>query len=954
MAKAEIIEDLGAGKYSIKRMWGGRTNLQVKIDLYNAEIVKLQNKHDSMPVTTFDELFEKNIIKLQIASLQKKVDYLTNNFPTDKTVDAWCADYTEGLTGDIGTIDIPGEYTADVNIRPGDIASNTYDAARDGDLIPAIGLGPWTNLLDLMIYPGWQKFKPLHRYAWIVSGTIDRTANTCAVAVMPTFSLMNYNVNKSATSGGQPPAAEKGLQSSRVKNFNVNYGDTLGREEIELIRDGVAEVDYGSEFFIQNSASAHPGFIDFVERYPTHPISDVSQLLPPVYLTDEKYIQIKRICRKIDYFFRYESDQSGYEVSDHWDVMYDWGDPWYWTPTYEGEPQQEPVFAAITLEYDDSGLVVGLPDDSIESYYTWGTYSAQNVEQEFAADRLPVIGPRPKRTGDCEDYVLTKMQAIIEAGILPPGNLQVLLCYVINAGYHAVLGIQTTNRGFLISDQRDYGQLWEIEQLSRTHFWESFSIATAAGGGSTTWAKTQVILKDVPIEYMGCDASAFADNDEVIVEFTDQDWATPKVIGFKENPVSCAAVRILPDGTGFSYSGDEAPAAERTGVFSFFYSSETWTLQGTFSGILSWFASCTGTTGIVYRVGGYDLGTGGLYEVKPVYTDEHWAYDVRTASWQAATASGLEVCKQRYKFIGNGNAILYGGEELTDSQYWGDAVTFPANVFYSDTKRYSFSSDAWISMLAFRARSHPACFALDDVVYVAGGHNTQYIRETEGVQFNDGVYSFWHVYETWTTKQSLPANLGSAAGFGLNGRGYVGGGCQMHRYQTAAELPNSILWSETWKGWWAGWNYDSWTYTARIYCNDDSVFNLNNKYGALRQEHHPFWVGEPVGDEDVLEYRPIVGDYGGFINTGVGLYYDPLGDAWSIGTCHPSYSWSYNGFAHTEIENNQKGVRVGGGRGSGSTGAWVLDEATDSWSTKGGYDPTWSKKFGQSGIGISA
>ena len=215
------------------------------------------------------------------------------------------------------------------------------------------------------------------------------------------------------------------------------------------------------------------------------------------------YIKLSRICRKIDYFFRYDSDQSGYKVADHWDVMYDLGDPWYWTPTYLNEPQKEFKFGNIDLEYDDSGMTIGIPTDTIESYYTWGTHSIENVEQEFAANQLPIIGPRPKRGGDCEDFVLTKMQAIIEAGIIPKENLQIMLCWVVNAGswadswsiintrdglikweaskakkssYHAVLGIQTSNRGFLISDQRDYGQLWKIEQLKNTHIWDVMSV----------------------------------------------------------------------------------------------------------------------------------------------------------------------------------------------------------------------------------------------------------------------------------------------------------------------------------------------------------------------------------------------------------------------------------------------------------------------------------------------
>jgi hypothetical protein len=46
-------------------------------------------------------------------------------------------------------------------------------------------------------------------------------------------------------------------------------------------------------------------------------------------------------------------------------------------------------------------------------------------------------------------------------------------------------------------------------------------------------------LTNVPIEYMdGLNGSVFAVGDRVVVEFTDQDWASPKVIGFETNPRS--------------------------------------------------------------------------------------------------------------------------------------------------------------------------------------------------------------------------------------------------------------------------------------------------------------------------------------------------------------------------------------------------------------------------------
>ena len=46
-------------------------------------------------------------------------------------------------------------------------------------------------------------------------------------------------------------------------------------------------------------------------------------------------------------------------------------------------------------------------------------------------------------------------------------------------------------------------------------------------------------LSDVPVEYLTCNADAFADGDRVVVQFTGQSWDDPKVIGFVDNPKQC-------------------------------------------------------------------------------------------------------------------------------------------------------------------------------------------------------------------------------------------------------------------------------------------------------------------------------------------------------------------------------------------------------------------------------
>lgn len=52
-------------------------------------------------------------------------------------------------------------------------------------------------------------------------------------------------------------------------------------------------------------------------------------------------------------------------------------------------------------------------------------------------------------------------------------------------------------------------------------------------------------LSNVPVEYLTCNARAFEVGDRCVVQFQGQDWGTPKVIGFLDNPKRCVAWRIL-------------------------------------------------------------------------------------------------------------------------------------------------------------------------------------------------------------------------------------------------------------------------------------------------------------------------------------------------------------------------------------------------------------------------
>ena len=147
-------------------------------------------------------------------------------------------------------------------------------------------------------------------------------------------------------------------------------------------------------------------------------------------------------------------------------------------------------------------------------------------------DLWAIMGPGDK--GDCEDHVLTKMQALLDAG-MDAKNMQIVIGKTESGQWHAYLAIQTSNRGTLILDNR-YPNILNMNNIPYQHY--SYQRA------GQSWASFTTQLETVPIEYMACNAMAFADGDDVVIEFTSQDWNSPKVIGFKDNPAGCG-VRLL-------------------------------------------------------------------------------------------------------------------------------------------------------------------------------------------------------------------------------------------------------------------------------------------------------------------------------------------------------------------------------------------------------------------------
>jgi len=145
-------------------------------------------------------LYQKAVRLLQLkqiekAGLQKQLDAIGFN-AENPVVTAWCADLTEDLTGEVGTIEILGERGS-VEIQPGYGANAAYNRTRDGILQPAQAGAPANVFNNLAMLPGWQKFRPTYRTGRIISLNEDHTA--CAISLdQAKSSQQDLNVNQSS------------------------------------------------------------------------------------------------------------------------------------------------------------------------------------------------------------------------------------------------------------------------------------------------------------------------------------------------------------------------------------------------------------------------------------------------------------------------------------------------------------------------------------------------------------------------------------------------------------------------------------------------------------------------------------------------------------------------------------------------------------------------------------
>jgi hypothetical protein len=266
------------------------------------------------------------------------------------------------------------------------------------------------------------------------------------------------------------------------------------------------------------------------------------------------------------------------------------------------------------------------------------------------------------------------------------------------------------------------------------------------------WTKVQVVLTDVPIEYMNCNSESFADGDEVIVEFTEQDWDQPKIIGFKEAPKPCTSVFVFSNEIQWRYESES-----RTMRIN--YNSNSWSWESAFPrsyGFGRVEYAVTGENGLGFIICGAEINFAGGREGYFGHLD---IFDSIGETFSIGADHPQSKAGLSFNSLKNGQCISHGGKDFT--------------TVYDATHRYLISFDLWQIAQSDDSIYDHASFVIDDLVFIVAGSMTQ----EHGKKSNAVTKSYSNYWDVWSSHVTCPQeNWLKVHGYSLEGKGLVGGG----------------------------------------------------------------------------------------------------------------------------------------------------------------------------------
>jgi hypothetical protein len=124
-----------------------------------------------------------------LALLKRQFELTALDASVKTPVAAWCADYTEGLTGTVATLEVPGEVAptlgGGINIKPA-AADDAAWNANYGQIQMGSVISPAAFVWNLTMITPWMKWLPLWRYATV--DAVDQDNDTVNVTLAPILS----------------------------------------------------------------------------------------------------------------------------------------------------------------------------------------------------------------------------------------------------------------------------------------------------------------------------------------------------------------------------------------------------------------------------------------------------------------------------------------------------------------------------------------------------------------------------------------------------------------------------------------------------------------------------------------------------------------------------------------------------------------------------------------------
>lgn len=185
-------------------------------------------------------------------------------------------------------------------------------------------------------------------------------------------------------------------------------------------------------------------------------------------------------------------------------------------------------------------------------------------------------------------------------------------------------------------------------------------------------------LTNVPVVYMTCNAKAFEEGDNVVVEFEAQDWDKPRVIGFLSEPKECKLFTAIYKQIGLTYI--------ESGNLNVYTSQEKYKDE-------QWGPVVANAPATHHKFLGWDDGVATLSREDGIATEDI----VKTAQytyappfklwylWEIDLYATSDLYPQGQSFVQDWEVIVYGYYEWVD----------PVGNIASDRENGSFSSVVW-------------------------------------------------------------------------------------------------------------------------------------------------------------------------------------------------------------------------------------------------------------------